>query len=645
MNVLGAIGHLMNGSGIRNLLEVIYGENAVTHILTGKAPDCAVRSYMLLGNRLNYIIIDKILMTNPAFQKELEKFEVLYESSIDGNSVRDFQGQESQDLMKSINTAFEAKKDELGVSKTAELWFAFQRMMNLVRLMLYANRTGDWEMHLNFVQKCPPLFASASHYNYLKSAYHSIQTLANLQKTHPVLYSKFKAGYHVVRRIDKFWSGLGCDLTIEQTLMRSLKTSGRLTRGSGMSEHMRSIWTLSTPLSAEYNLAMQSLTEMEYTTRVQHKSVTKSRVERDRKDFSQLLNKVQSLDALSAERVPLINICTGIEADRGINVHEFEKIGHMIIDGMVGKTTFDYPFVGSEKARTMTCASKVKTKDGTSIVPALLFQRFIYFTQTGDVSMIDVIGYELCPYPTALFKSTILMLEADKPALATALRQVTGEVSPDSDSTAQTDITHHYVLDPGSLLRRIKWVKEETYSNIAEHYANFVLKSYSVATVAFDGYKNAPSVKDNTHFRRGNTGHATVHVRADAVFPSKRDKFLENASKKDQIIKLVMQKLRECGCSVNQAEGDADVSIVLAAVDRSRQCSCTMIGEHTDLLLLLLYYSNCKNETLIFQSDKKNCRNLYDIHAMKTELGPEVCRCLLFIYAFTGSDIAHLQCW
>ena len=102
---------------------------------------------------------------------------------------------------------------------------------------------------------------------------------------------------------------------------------------------------------------------------------------------------------------------------------------------MVGKTTFDYSFAGSEKAKTTTCASKVKTKNGTSIDPALVFQPFIYFTQTGDVSMIDVIGYELCPYPPALFESTILMLEADKPALATALRQVTGKVSPDSDST------------------------------------------------------------------------------------------------------------------------------------------------------------------------------------------------------------------
>ena len=211
MNVLGAIGHLMNGSGIRNLLEVSYGENAVTHILTGKAVDRAVRSYMLLDNCLNYIIIDKILMTNPTFQEELEKLEEVRESSIDGNSVRDFKGQESQDLIKSINTVFEANKDELGVSKTAELWFAFQRIMELVRVMLYVDRTGDWEMHLNVLQNCLPLFASAGHYNYLKSVYHYIQTMANLQKSHPVLYFKFKAGYHVSDVVISF--GVALDVT------------------------------------------------------------------------------------------------------------------------------------------------------------------------------------------------------------------------------------------------------------------------------------------------------------------------------------------------------------------------------------------------------------------------------------------------
>ena len=34
MNVLGAIGTLMQGTGLANILEEIYGENTVKHIMT-----------------------------------------------------------------------------------------------------------------------------------------------------------------------------------------------------------------------------------------------------------------------------------------------------------------------------------------------------------------------------------------------------------------------------------------------------------------------------------------------------------------------------------------------------------------------------------------------------------------------------------
>ena len=40
-------------------------------------------------------------------------------------------------------------------------------------------------------------------------------------------------GYFTIRRSDRFWSGIWSDLTIEQVLMRSMKTSGGLTRGQG----------------------------------------------------------------------------------------------------------------------------------------------------------------------------------------------------------------------------------------------------------------------------------------------------------------------------------------------------------------------------------------------------------------------------
>ena len=52
-------------------------------------------------------------------------------------------------------------------------------------------------------------------------------------------------------RLDRFWAGLSSDLVIEQTLMFSVKTTGGLTRGRGITEIQRFVWLLSVPFTAE----------------------------------------------------------------------------------------------------------------------------------------------------------------------------------------------------------------------------------------------------------------------------------------------------------------------------------------------------------------------------------------------------------
>ena len=49
MNLLGAIGSLMDGSGLKEIMETVYGENAITHILSGKAVQRAFRSHLLMN--------------------------------------------------------------------------------------------------------------------------------------------------------------------------------------------------------------------------------------------------------------------------------------------------------------------------------------------------------------------------------------------------------------------------------------------------------------------------------------------------------------------------------------------------------------------------------------------------------------------
>ena len=61
MSFLGCIGSLMAGSGLKELLEMIYAPNAVEHIFTGKAIARAVRAHLLVDATLNTVMLSKSL--------------------------------------------------------------------------------------------------------------------------------------------------------------------------------------------------------------------------------------------------------------------------------------------------------------------------------------------------------------------------------------------------------------------------------------------------------------------------------------------------------------------------------------------------------------------------------------------------------
>ena len=89
-------------------------------------------------------------------------------------------------------------------------------------------------------------FCSKSHFQYTKSARLYLQLMDELPVDYPLLYNFFQQGYYTIRRSDRFLAGPWTDLAIEQSLMRTVKSCGGLTRGRGMTESVRLLsvnWT------------------------------------------------------------------------------------------------------------------------------------------------------------------------------------------------------------------------------------------------------------------------------------------------------------------------------------------------------------------------------------------------------------------
>jgi len=115
--------------------------------------------------------------------------------------------------------------------------------------------------------------------------------------------------------------------------MRSLKSQGGLARGSGMSEHQRTVWAMSYTVSSAYNFTMQELTTRSYTTSEQHKELSASRLRRDETDLGKVAEKLDSFTPFSADESLRIFI-TGINANEDVNVQDLFKIGKDIVQNM-----------------------------------------------------------------------------------------------------------------------------------------------------------------------------------------------------------------------------------------------------------------------------------------------------------------------
>jgi len=85
--------------------------------------------------------------------------------------------------------------------------------------------------------------------------------------------------------------------------------------------------------------------------------------------------------------------------------------------------------------------SAVNITPDHTIDPALLFQRFLVVSRSRDLSLGEVLSYELSPFPPALFEARNILRKTDKPQLAQAIRDHATDLSSEAviNSVPETD--------------------------------------------------------------------------------------------------------------------------------------------------------------------------------------------------------------
>ena len=628
MSFLGAIGTLMAGSGLNEVLQTVYA--SVDHLLSGKAISRAVRGHLLVDQVLSGMIISQAL-TDSSGEQPIDQNDILSQlETIYGDCLEEQVLIGSPHLL-DLQTSIEAIKEALKDSRTSQLWIQYSDMIYILRKFISAERTGNWKLHLQSLTEMLPYLAAAGHNLYAKSLSIYLENMNNLSVTHPDVYKHFEEGKHVIRRSNKEWGGLSTDLVIEQELMRSLKTSGGLTRGSGMSETQRNIWVLSRPTCGQVNIAMQNVTGVHQNSREQIRDFANSRQQRDFEDCNTIKRYLSDHNPFIIRR-DLVNISSGMHADSRVNVDRAREIGVDILKSMHGKSPKDFKFKRKDHAVTLAVKSCVKIdNEHVQIDPNLMFQRLASVAVSSEESLKNAMKYELCSSPPALFESCGLMKEAKKTQIAEGLMSL-------AEPESHTLSNKQYVIDGGALLHKIPWEKQKPIKAIIQAYRDFVRKNYGCPLVVFDGYETS-STKDMTHRRRkkGQTG-VEVTFNEQTILVVSKDVFLINDSNKKNLISMLAKGLEDDGCKIKKAEGDADLLMCLETIKAAESNTTVLIGDDTDLLILLLFHSKQTSNDIHLQSLQDKGKKDVCINSMKDKLGADICESLPFLHALLGCD-------
>ena len=133
-----------------------------------------------------------------------------------------------------------------------------------------------------------------------------------------------------------------------------------------------------------------------------------------------------------------------------------------------------------------------------------------------------------------------------------------------------------------------------------------------------------------THQRRskGNAG-TTVTFTADTPVTMKKEQFLANRQNKQRFMFMLSEELKQNNCEVHHASGNADLLIVMKAVQSANSSNTVLVGDDTDLRILLSHRASIESHDLFLCPEPKKTTkqpHIWNIKVTKQSIGPDICQ-------------------
>lgn len=632
LSTMSAIGYLMKATGIEAAFNTVYGEKSIKYIMNGKDYERAVRCHELASTALKLLLLEQIPEDK---QYAVEAAKDYFSALMRNEAKTPFLIPESCPVVQNLLQIVTETKEMLSLSPTNKLFFMYLDLYDAFLNNLHAERLGLWDDYVVSLQNLLPFLAAAGRRNYFKCI---TWYLNDLQSIDHDTEAGLQAGHFVVHRSTDPYSGVSPDLCIEQTLMASIKGNSGLTRGRGFTQLNHVIWTLSRPLLCMLDTKMRKMAGMDHATGQSHvKAARPVRIARDTED----MNKMKTFFEERFIFNPLFLSCkmksisSGLVAPDSVNVQDAFDIGCKMIKDIDGKNPLNYKVSKTSLAVQMPKTAIVSSAQKEVPDPNLLFQRALALSSSTDsVEFQEFLKFELSPVPMSLFTEEGFLRANNKADLSNHLTK--GYQVPGADvDKKKWDI----VIDGGGLIHNVTWNADSRIVDILSQYVTYIDVNYrpycTSLTVVFDGYSQ--STKDHCHRKRTPIQGLVYHSLNNETVINKKTHFLSNPVNKQKFIDRLSEKLMTEGIQVIQHHSDADLTIVLTTADKAKNKDTMLIGDDTDLLVLLIHYlKGVQCHDLLWY--KPSSKTFIDINALKRQLPKQLEENILAVHAASGCD-------
>jgi len=683
---MGSLGKMMCGSGFEDVIieAGICASGSLDKVLAGKHYNRAVRVHQLMLETLERLLLQAfVIQSGRTLPDVCDLRDVTH--NLSATAVESLTGNEEFIALHAQFSHFRRELAKGTFGATAKFWFGYmQSVWHLLRF-IRAVKENDLDMYMDAMLHMTGLLFSTNHHNYARYLPLYCQQLHCLPETHPGAVEMLRDNGFTVSRSPVPACRNSVDITIEQTINRSAKTSGGIV-GFSRKPSAYTRWCLTRHTRGSYAEATFARIGISTNSSDIHKSLQATEIRNSDESIRKLVDTFQKFmdpfSIASDQHDNIYSISSGMPASDKVaeDLSRYIEVGadaaaDFFANRLWDKTVKFHDPIKRMNLKTfaaMAVTKKLTTTQKKSIevkAERNLLGRLLLLSQQHDISLAKVFRFPLGPIPWSLATADGCMVKTSKVQLLHHLEALAVPLDPESQPSHTKSIA---ILDGNALLQAMTHIPE-TFEEFACQVFRCLPPSEVVHFVT-DSYKPA-SIKQ---FERSRRGQARVHIIGGPKtrMPQDFKAFMSNDDNKRQLIRFLLTEWQsnayasrfhgrsiffvreeECFClhssdgvttssaivrSLCSEQEEADTRIMLHCHHAVRTSTgpvpITVRSPDTDVFVILLSYADSIPQPLIFDTGTGNKRRLLDIKAIANVLGSGVASALPGFHSFTGCD-------